>query len=38
VGVMLSANVTMTDGTLNLVFVHGSENPNVKGIEIIKLP
>jgi hypothetical protein len=37
VGVMLSANVTMTDGTLDLVFVHVSENPNVKGIEIIKL-
>ncbi|WP_233131755.1 malectin domain-containing carbohydrate-binding protein [Robiginitalea sediminis] len=32
---MLSHTVTVTDGTLNLEFLHGVENPSVKAIEIL---
>jgi hypothetical protein len=38
VGVMLSHEVTMGDTSLDILFAHVSENPNVKGIEILKLP
>jgi hypothetical protein len=37
VGVMLSHQVTMADTSLDLLFAHVSENPNIKAIEIIKL-
>ena len=32
---MLSHTMTVTDGTLNLEFIHGVENPSIKAIEII---
>jgi hypothetical protein len=35
---MLPHDVTMTDGSLDVTFVHDSENPNIRGFEIIKLP
>ncbi|MGB7249896.1 MAG: malectin domain-containing carbohydrate-binding protein [Phormidesmis sp.] len=37
IGGMLSQVVTVTDGTLNLEFGHGVENPLINGIEIIQL-
>ena len=37
VGGMLSQTVDVTDGTLNLEFDHGTENPLINGIEIIQL-
>jgi hypothetical protein len=38
VGVMLSAQVTMSDGTLTVEFLPVSENPKISAIEIVKLP
>ena len=32
---MLSHTLTVSDGTLDLLFIHGSENPAIKAIEII---
>jgi hypothetical protein len=37
VGAMLSNVVQVTDGTLNIEFLHGVQNPLVNGIEIIQL-
>jgi hypothetical protein len=37
VGSMVSNTVSVTDGTLNIEFLHGVENPLVNGIEIIQL-
>ncbi len=37
VGTMVSNTVSVTDGTLNIEFLHGVENPLVNGIEIIQL-
>ncbi len=37
VGAMISNVVDVTDGTLNLEFIHGVENPLVNGIEIIQV-
>ncbi|MBC2840231.1 malectin domain-containing carbohydrate-binding protein [Robiginitalea sp. SC105] len=34
---MLSHTLVVSDGTLNLEFIHGVENPNIKAIEIIDL-
>ena len=34
---VLSHQVTITDGTLDLEFIHGVENPALKGIEIVEL-
>jgi hypothetical protein len=34
---MRSATLTMADDTLDLVFIHGVENPALKGIEVIEL-
>lgn len=36
-GGVISNAVTVTDGTLNLEFIHGVENPLVNGIEIVQL-
>ena len=36
-GGLISNTVTITDGTLNLEFIHGVENPLVNGIEIVRL-
>lgn len=36
-GGLISNTVSVTDGTLNLEFLHGVENPLVNGIEIIQL-
>jgi large repetitive protein len=33
---MRVATVQVTDGSLNLEFVHGTQNPALKGIEIIR--
>ncbi len=33
--IMVSHTVTVTDGTLNLEFIHGVENPALKAIEIV---
>ncbi|MDZ7800734.1 MAG: malectin domain-containing carbohydrate-binding protein [Trueperaceae bacterium] len=38
VGVMLSTTVTLADDYLDITFLHGQENPNVKGIEIVRVP
>jgi hypothetical protein len=32
---MLSHTLTVTDGTLDIEFIHVTENPNIKGIEIV---
>lgn len=37
VGGMITNTVNVTDGTLNIEFLHGVENPLVNGIEIIQL-
>ena len=38
VGGIISTNVEVTDGLLNLEFIHGAaENPMVNGIEILQL-
>jgi len=37
-GIMLATTVTVNDGTLNLDFLHGVENPAVKGIELVVVP
>jgi hypothetical protein len=37
IGAMLSNTVTVTDGTLNIEFLHGVENPLINGIEIIQV-
>jgi hypothetical protein len=37
-GVMLSYQVTMANTSLDLLFERVSENPALKGIEIVKLP
>ncbi|UWR25066.1 tandem-95 repeat protein [Sulfitobacter sp. S223] len=37
VGGVISNEVTVTDGQLNIEFLHGVENPLINGIEIIKL-
>ncbi|MEM6451022.1 MAG: malectin domain-containing carbohydrate-binding protein, partial [Cyanobacteria bacterium P01_D01_bin.105] len=37
VGGMISNTVTVTDGELNIEFIHQVENPLINGIEIIKL-
>jgi hypothetical protein len=37
-GVMVSSVATVTDGTLNLEFLEGVQNPALKGIEILSLP
>ncbi|MEM1395120.1 MAG: malectin domain-containing carbohydrate-binding protein, partial [Cyanobacteria bacterium P01_H01_bin.150] len=37
VGGVITNTVTVTDGTLNLEFIHGVENPLVNGIEIVQL-
>ena len=37
VGGVINTTVTVTDGTLDLEFIHGVENPLVNGIEIVKL-
>ena len=34
---MLSYTTTVNDGSLSLEFLHGSDNPNLKGIEIFSL-
>ncbi len=36
-GGVINTTVTVTDGTLDLEFIHGVENPLVNGIEIVKL-
>lgn len=38
VGFMLSSDVTVTDGAVDVDFLHGQENPAVKGIEVVALP
>jgi hypothetical protein len=38
VGAVVSYEVAMTDSSLDITFIHGIENPAIKGIEIIKLP
>jgi glucose/arabinose dehydrogenase len=38
VGGMISKTVQVTDGTLNIQFLHGVENPLLNGIEILQLP
>ncbi len=37
VGGVISNTVSVTDGTLNLEFLHGTENPLINGIEIFKV-
>ena len=37
VGGVFNNTVTVTDGTLNIEFIHGVENPLVNGIEIVQL-
>ena len=37
IGGMISNSVTVSDGILNLEFLHGVENPMVNGIEIVQL-
>ena len=38
VGGLISTNIAVTDGTLNLEFLHGAaENPMINGIEILQL-
>ncbi|WP_404785217.1 Calx-beta domain-containing protein [Altericista sp. CCNU0014] len=37
VGGMISNTVAVTDGTLNVEFLHGVENPLVNGIEILQI-
>lgn len=37
VGGVISNTVSVTDGTLNLEFLHGVENPLINGIEILKI-
>ncbi|MBE9045661.1 hypothetical protein IQ255_14815, partial [Pleurocapsales cyanobacterium LEGE 10410] len=37
VGGVVSSTVNVTDGTLNLEFIHGVQNPLVNGIEIVQL-
>ncbi|MEM7580208.1 MAG: malectin domain-containing carbohydrate-binding protein, partial [Cyanobacteria bacterium P01_A01_bin.80] len=37
VGAVISNTVEVTDGTLNLEFIHGVENPLINGIEIVQL-
>ena len=37
IGGVISNTVTVTDGTLNLEFIHGVENPLINGIEIVRL-
>ncbi|MGD1910657.1 MAG: malectin domain-containing carbohydrate-binding protein [Rivularia sp. (in: cyanobacteria)] len=37
VGGVISNTVTVTDGTLNIEFIHGVENPLINGIEIVQL-
>jgi len=37
VGGMINHTVSVTDGTLNLEFLHGTENPLINGIEILKV-
>jgi hypothetical protein len=37
VGVMLTSQVFVTDGTLNIEFLHEVENPLVNGIEIVRV-
>ncbi|MEO1296329.1 MAG: malectin domain-containing carbohydrate-binding protein, partial [Cyanobacteria bacterium J06636_16] len=37
VGALVSNTVTVTDGTLNLEFIHDVENPLINGIEIIQV-
>ncbi len=37
VGALVSNTVAVTDGTLNLEFIHGVENPLINGIEIIQV-
>jgi len=34
---MINHTVSVTDGTLNLEFLHGTENPLINGIEILKV-
>lgn len=36
-GYMISADVLVTDGTLNLRFLHQLENPDIQGIEILPI-
>ena len=36
-GVMISNIVTVTDGTIDIDFIHGVENPLINGIEILAL-
>lgn len=36
-GLMLSSTTTVSDGTLNLDFLHEVENPHIKGIEILAI-
>ncbi|MBE9045664.1 hypothetical protein IQ255_14830 [Pleurocapsales cyanobacterium LEGE 10410] len=36
-GGVVSSTVMVTDGTLNLEFIHGVENPMISGIEIVQL-
>ncbi len=38
VGAMIGYQVTMADASLDILFGHVVENPNIKGIEILKLP
>ena len=37
VGGVISNTVTVTDGTLNIEFIHGVQNPLINGIEIVQL-
>ena len=37
IGGVFNNTVTVTDGTLNIEFIHGVENPLVNGIEIVQL-
>ncbi|MEO0802619.1 MAG: malectin domain-containing carbohydrate-binding protein [Cyanobacteria bacterium J06642_2] len=37
VGGVISNTVTVTDGTLDIQFLHGVENPQINGIEILQL-
>ena len=37
VGGVITNTVTVTDGTLDLEFIHGVENPLINGIEIVQL-
>jgi hypothetical protein len=36
IAVVRSAIVTVADGTLNIGFVHGLENPTIKGMEVLR--